>query len=161
MNKDTLLTRLEESREAFLDTFDDLPDELLLKPGVAGDWSLKDLLAHLTMWEAELIKLLFRARSGQPPGTAHFQSQPREALNAQWAQTYRLRPLDQVLEDFHGIRQQTIRRVEPFSEADLANPKRFKWLNHKPLWKWITQDSCDHETGHAADILAWRASLGV
>ena len=39
----------------------------MIQPGVVGQWSLKDILVHLTLWEAELVTLLFQARQGQKP----------------------------------------------------------------------------------------------
>ena len=30
----------------------------MMEPGVTGDWSVKDVLAHVTIWEAEALKYL-------------------------------------------------------------------------------------------------------
>ena len=72
MNKRELLDELESSRERFLELIDDLADDAFEEPGVNGAWSLKDVLAHLTRWEAELVKLLWQVSQGQAPTSAHF-----------------------------------------------------------------------------------------
>ncbi|HEX6304010.1 MAG TPA: ClbS/DfsB family four-helix bundle protein [Anaerolineales bacterium] len=155
MNKKEIITALEESREDFLDLIEGLPGEDMLAT-VFDNWSLKDVLAHLTMWEAELVKLMFQAQQGRKPTTVHFTSESVDERNAKWYRQNKDRPLDRILDDFHGVRNQTIRRVESFSERDLTDPNRYPWLDGTPLWRWIADDSFEHEAEHMAHIRAWR-----
>jgi hypothetical protein len=159
MQKEDLIETLETSREALLETLDPLTDEQYLIPGVSGGRSVKDLLAHLTIWEAQLITLLFRAGSGAKPNTAHFWKEDRAEVNSRWSVQHQDRPLDKVLEDFEGIRNQTIRRLEALSENDLNRPDRFSWLGGKPLWQWVLADTAEHEELHRAEIEGWIGSL--
>lgn len=156
MKKEELLEALENERENFLDAIDGLSDEDLEEPGVMEDWSIKDLLAHLTLWEAELIKLLWQAKQGQKPNSAHFNNMDIDELNARWKKEMQDRTLERVMADFHSIRNQTIRRVEAFSDKDLNDANRYPWLKNRPLWEWIAGDSFEHEAEHRQQILAWR-----
>ena len=156
MNKEAILTSLEVSREDFLDAIEGLSDEILLQPGVVGEWSIKDLLIHLTRWEAELVKLLWQARQGKSPSSVHFSEVAVDAMNDRWYQESSTRSLEVALEDFHGVRNQTIRRVEEFTDKELSDPKSFPWLEDTPLWQWIATDSFEHEAEHAAQVRAWR-----
>jgi len=156
MNKEAILTSLEVSREDFLDAIEGLSDEILLQPGVVGEWSIKDLLIHLTRWEAELVKLLWQVRQGKSPSTLHFSKVAVDEINDRWYQESRTRPLEVALEDFHGVRNQTIRRVEEFTDKEFTDPKHYPWLNDTPLWQWIAGDSFEHEEEHAAQIRTWR-----
>ncbi len=126
------------------------------EPGVIDDWSVKDILAHVTMWEAELVKLLFQARQGRKPTTVHFSKVSVDERNEKWHLQNRDRPLDRVLDDFHGVRKQTIRQVKSFSDRELSAPNRYPWLEETPLWKWIAIDSFEHEAEHAAQIQEWQ-----
>ncbi|HEX7973077.1 MAG TPA: ClbS/DfsB family four-helix bundle protein [Anaerolineales bacterium] len=137
MNKDEIMDALEDEREKFLDAIDGLPDEALQEAGVVGDWSIKDVMAHLIAWETELIKLLWQAQQGQKPTSAHFGSTSMDDLNAAFYQETRDRPLDRVMADFQAVRKQTSRRVDAFSDADLNNPQRYPWLDGRPLWSWV------------------------
>lgn len=157
MTKSEILTALNEGRERFLEAIEDLTPDRMKETGVVGEWSVKDILVHLTRWEAELVKLLWQASQGQKPTSAHFSSSSVDDLNARWYQESRSRPLERILEDFHGVRAQTVRRVEDFSDEDLTDPKRYPWLNDAPLWEWIAGDSFEHEAEHGAQIRAWRA----
>jgi hypothetical protein len=157
MTKSEILTALNEGRERFLEAIEDLTPDQMKETGVVGEWSVKDILVHLTRWEAELVKLLWQASQGQKPTSAHFSSSSVDDLNARWYQESRSRPLERILEDFHGVRAQTVRRVEDFSDEDLTDPKRYLWLKDAPLWEWIAGDSFEHEAEHGAQIRAWRA----
>jgi len=155
MRKEELMGALEDERERFLDVIDNLSDEVLEKPGVMEGWSIKDLLAHLTMWEAELIKLLWQAKQGQKPSSAHFSHTAVDELNARWKKEMQDRSIERIIADFHSVRNQTIRRVEAFSDKDLNDAKRYAWLGNHPLWEWIAADSFQHEAEHREQIIAW------
>ena len=160
MNKEELINKLENSRERFLEALDDLSDDAYHKPGVIDDWSIKDILAHITMWEAQVITLLFKARMKPRPSTAHFGSESTDELNARWYKQNKDRDLSLVLDDFEGARTQTLRRIEEFPERDLFNAKAFDWLDGEPLWRWIAEETFEHEEDHRNHILAWRKAKG-
>jgi len=156
MNKDELLDALEDEREKLIDALEGLSEQEMLEPGVAGDWSVKDILAHLNAWEAELIRLLWHARQGRRPTNLPTTDVDVDARNQVIYEQSRDRPLERILADFEGIRRQTIRRVEAFSDQELTDPARFSWLKGRPLWEWIADDSYAHDAEHTADILNWR-----
>lgn len=158
MNKQEIFSALEENRERFLDLIDGLSEEEMLLPGVAGEWSLRDILVHLTRWEAELVKLLWQAAQGVKPTTAHFSGQEMDDINARWMLESRGRPLELILEDYHGVRTQTLRRLEAFNDRDLSDPKRYRWLSGSPLWEWVAENSFEHENEHADQVRLWLAA---
>ena len=92
MNKGELLNKLESSRESFLELIDDLQDDTFEEPGVNGAWSLKDVLVHLTRWEAELVKLLWQVSQGLAPTSAHFSDVSIDKLNEKWYSEMRCPP---------------------------------------------------------------------
>ncbi|MEK6572795.1 MAG: ClbS/DfsB family four-helix bundle protein [Chloroflexota bacterium] len=156
MNKSELISTLEASRKTLLVTIDGLSDEEMTRPGAMGDWSVKDLLSHLTAWEAELVTMLAQARQGKKPPFADVSSSQTDALNAQWHNETKDRPLERVLIDFHGVRKQTVKQVESFSDEELNDPKLYKWLKDSPLWKWIANETFEHEAEHTEQIIQWR-----
>lgn len=162
MTKEEVLKALKEARQHLLKALEGLSDEQLCMPGVNGEWSIKDLLFHLTMWEAELVKLLWQVGQGLTPTTIHFREVDVDQTNATWYEQGRSRPLARVWDDWVGVRQQTIRRFQELelSEEALNNPQHFPWLRGYPLWQWIAEDSFKHEAEHTAQVLAWRAEKG-
>ena len=157
MNKNELIDTLNQSRADLLAAIEGLDDEAMLEPALANGWSLKDLLAHLTAWEAQLVTLLYQVAHGQTPTTIHFRQASTEETNARWEAENRARPLEQVLSDFRAIHAQTIRRLEPFSEADLFEPGRYAWARDYALYEWVASDSYGHERDHLEEVRAWRA----
>jgi hypothetical protein len=158
MNKAQLLVALENEREEFLELIDDLDEKTILEKTDQGGWTVKDILSHLTRWEAELVKLLWQLRQGIRPTTAHFSLEDIDVINARWLQEDRSRPLDRILSDFHGVRNQTIRRVETFSDEQLDDDQRYAWLKGQALWQWIASDSFEHEREHINQFQQIRAS---
>lgn len=76
MNKSELLDWLwEEYRgwEAFLEQFD---PEWMEQPGAAADWSMKDIVAHLTGWNRRLVDRLQAAVLGESEPRPHWARPP-------------------------------------------------------------------------------------
>lgn len=156
MNKDEIVDRLEDDREEFLDAIEGLPPEEMQEPIAPGDWSVKDIIAHLNACEAELVKLLWQLKSGRKPTSMLLGDIDIEAQNKQWYEASQSRSLESVMSDFEGVRRQTARRVEAFTDQELNDPKRYPSLGNSPLWKWIAENSFQHESEHRQTILRWR-----
>jgi hypothetical protein len=155
MKRSEITTNLADGRENFLKLIQDIPVKQMEIPGVIDNWSVKDILVHLTRWEAELVKLLWQAENGSKPTTVHFGPDSVDEVNARWFESSQTRTLQLILQDFRGVRIQTIRRVEALPEKILNDPRAFPWLKNKPLWQWIAEDSYEHEAEHEAQIKTW------
>ena len=57
------------------------------------------------------------------------------------------------------IPHQILARLEKWSEKDLFEPKRFKWMKGEPFERYIAGDSYEHYVEHAEHIEAWRRQL--
>ena len=160
MTKDEMLTALRDSRARLEAALQGLSEAQMMDPGVMGDWSVKDLLAHMTAWEAEAVRILARARAGQSTQPAATSEAEMNALNAKLYKENKNRPLENVLADFHGVHKQLLRQVEALSDADLNRP--IAWLGNQNLASIVEGDGYGHEAEHLAHILAWRkAKLGM
>jgi uncharacterized protein (TIGR03083 family) len=67
MDRQQLLTRIERAWDAFNQSCAGLTDASMLRPGVVGEWSVKDLLAHIAIWEDETMKALPLLLQGKRP----------------------------------------------------------------------------------------------
>src|SRR5947209_12785508 len=56
--KQQVIEQLQAARAALLTAIEGLSDDVMLRPGVVGMWSIKDVLAHLSAWESELVTAL-------------------------------------------------------------------------------------------------------
>lgn len=161
MEKAELIELLEDSRADMIDLLEGQPDAVLLEPGVVGAWSIKDVLAHLSHWEGQIVTGLFQLQNGTAqPNTVHFSGEDVDAINRRWHEEGKNRTLEMVWADWHGVRKQTIRRVAGFSEADLNDAQRFNWLKGRTLTQWVLNDSVEHEEEHTDQVRAWLQAHG-
>ena len=109
--------------EALLAT---LSEEQMLRAGVAGAWSVKDVLVHLTWWEQDLLAKLATGEvldpelKGDPLAVDH--------ANALIIEAKRKTPLAEVLAEFLSSYQQVLRAIEELSEEDLAREATYQYL---------------------------------
>jgi hypothetical protein len=159
MNKQELLSAMETSRREILASIAGLSDEQMLTPGAVGEWSVRDVLQHISLWEAETVKLLAHVKQGRRPTGERWAGRlDVDALNARWHAETKDRPLEAVRADFTAVRQQTQRRLNDVSDEELADAHLFPWLKGRPLWKYVFEDTAEHDAEHAAQIRAWRTS---
>lgn len=156
MKKYELIEVLEDTHQELVEMLEDLPDSLMLEPGVCGNWSIKDILAHLTYWEGQTITLMFQLKRGiENPNTAHFSSKSIDEINDHWQTESQSRPFEIIWDDFTKIRKQTIRRINELDEKDLVQTDRYPCLKGKSLIEIISNNSFEHDEEHADEIREW------
>lgn len=165
--RNSLLEKIEESREEFLDFLDRIEDQEFSKslpfinPVNNQPWSIKDIIIHLSRWEAELIKLMWQLEHGVKPTGSPF-SLPQnkvDDLNNQWQAESKGRLLAQAMDDFLAVRNQTLLRLEAFSDKDLFDNKRFGFLSGRSLSEIIANNTYEHEKEHLRSIKSWKTTL--
>jgi hypothetical protein len=96
MDQQQLLKQLEKAWTALKESYAGLSDSQLMEPGVMDNWSVRDILAHVTTWEEEALKYLpLILTGGRPP--RYIQYGGIDAFNAQMTEQKRGLPLSDVL----------------------------------------------------------------
>lgn len=113
-----------------------------------GDWTGKDLLAHITAWEKRVLELLQRGRN-HPGG---FQVEGVEdwdvdRVNLGYYEANRARPLPDIRLDFHHIHDQLMAELALWPD-DLEHPQWSTWIDGPPLWQIIPGDTYEHYEEH-------------
>jgi hypothetical protein len=157
VKRDELLAAMREARAELDAALDGLTPEQMLAPGAAGDWSVKDILAHITAWQVDLLTNLFKAQRGGKAGKMKWSDAELAAQNQKLYKEYRDRPLENVLADYLGVHKQALRVVEGLSDQQLAGPD--PWGRGKTLGYIIWDYGPDHDADHLPDLLAWRKEL--
>ncbi|MEX0788990.1 MAG: DinB family protein [Anaerolineales bacterium] len=157
MTREELNASLAKSRAGFLQTIEGLTAEEILEPGVAAAWSVRDVMQHLSIWEAETIQLMIHYRRGHRPPSERFRISPG-ALDAKWHEATRHRPLDRVVEDFHGVRRHLVRHIDELTFLELNRMPAQSWMQKRPLAEWIARDTYLHEQEHTGQIRRWRGA---
>lgn len=160
MTKQELLDEIRQARATMLKALDGLPNDAMLRPGVVGMWSVKDVLAHLSIWQSELITALDHV--DRPERTPHVvEIEDIDEFNEEQYRANVRRPLDVILEDFEGVHKHLIKAIEEIDEKTLNNGRKFPWMEGEPLWYLIAENGYWHEQEHAEEILQWREENGL
>ena len=97
MNRQQLLNKIDEAWAMLHQAYFDLSDTQMTEPGVTGDWSAKDILAHVTIWEEEALKYLPLIIDGASPPRYAIQYGGIDAFNVLMLAKRRELSLSQVL----------------------------------------------------------------
>lgn len=161
MEKRILLQSIRDARTQLETTLAAVPEEQMLQAGVEDDNSVKDLLAHISVWERRMIEWLgvtLRDREPEmlPEGMTW---DDLDRWNEETTLSLRDRPLSDVLEEFSASYQDALHAVEQAPENALIDPNRFAWRNGKPLWEMISANMDWHYLEHEKSIRAWLESF--
>lgn len=160
MAKQDVLEQIRQARGALLMAIEGLPDDAMLRPGVVGFWSVKDMLAHLTTWESELITAL--AQLDKPTRVPEIvKIKDIDDWNEEQYRINVRRSLDVVMEDFNGVHKHLIKAVEALDDKTLDDVRKFPWMEGEPLTYLIMENAIWHEQEHAEDIRKWREQEGL
>jgi hypothetical protein len=153
MTKTELLARM-RSEHAALDAFvASIDDAALTAPALDDGHSVKDLLAHISLWERLCAKWLEAVARGETPDRPEVIDV--DATNARDHAAAKDAPLAEVLAESSVTYQALLDAVDALSDADLADEQRFGW----PAWQLVRVNSDEHYREHIDQITAWRRSL--
>lgn len=154
-SKAQLLDDLRDEQAHFEALLQDIGEDHMTQPGVAGEWSIKDVVAHLTGWRRRTVAQ-FQAALRNEPAPAPFwppHLQTDDEINAWIYAANRDLPLADVLRDSRDVFQQLVQTLDAFPEADLLDHTRFPWLEGEPL-SGAALFGHFHEE-HEPDMRAW------
>ncbi len=161
MPKADVLEDLRAARRALLQAIEGLTDDQMLRVGAVGLWSVKDVLAHLVSWEAELVTVLSQLEQHKRRAPRIVEIDDIDEWNAEQYRTNAPRPLKAVLDDFYGVHRHLIAAIERLDDLILDNNRLFPWMEGEPLSYLIAENAVWHEEEHAEDIRAWRETAGI
>jgi hypothetical protein len=155
-SKSRIIKRLGIERkrlEQFLSTLSRVD---MLAPGVVGEWSVKDVLAHLADWEAHMSIWMNAARGGDPveqpdPGLTWRQL---DLFNDRVYEAHRDQPLDEVLAYFHEAHRQFMELVDAMPEAEMLTLGAYPFLGKDTIYKWLVAYA-DHDAWGKKEISKW------
>jgi hypothetical protein len=160
-NKTELLDTMQSSFAAFEALLAPLNEAQLIAPGVNGDWSIKDILAHITAWQermANRLEAIVRHEDGAQIKPSITNEEEMNRFNDTTFTANHLRPLNDIQARFRASTQRLQASVEAANESDLFEPGRFAWMEGEPLWKNVGGNSFWHYGEHASMIEEWLAS---
>ena len=148
MNSQQVLKRLDSAWGAFEESYAGLSHAQLLIPGVTGNWSVRDIIAHVTWWEEEALKHLPLLREGGRPPRYSVQYGGIDAFNALMTEKRRDLSLAEVLRQHDGVHERLTDYVRGVPEELFTRETRFR--------RRLRLDTYGHYPKHAKAIREWR-----
>ena len=164
MNKSELLQWLQEEYQQFMSLLEQIGPERMDQPGVAADWSVKDIVAHLTGWHRDHVLLLQAESRGEPdpspPWPIHLEED--DEINAWMYETNRNRSVQEILDETQQVFEQLVVVIAELPEdvriEQVQQQERvynLVWLGEK---RFSAGEFFDHfHDDHEPDIRAWLA----
>jgi hypothetical protein len=154
-SQDQLLSALQNEQAGWKRLLDDIGEARMTEPGVAGEWSIKDIVAHLTGWRRRTVAsfqaALHHESSFSPPWPPNLEE--ADEINAWIYAANKDRPLTDVLEESRAVFEQLVATLSAFPEAELLEPNRFDWLEGEPMSAAAFFGHFHEE--HEPDMRAW------
>jgi hypothetical protein len=152
MKKEKVLEKLEMAWLEFVEARAGLSDEALMTPGVTEDWSVRDLVAHVSWWEEEALKHLPYILQGGRPKRYSVQYGGIDAFNAQMTEMKQGLPLVQVIKEAEETHDRLLRYLRNIPEEQFVTETRFR--------RRLKLDTFAHYPIHTRAIREWRERNG-
>ncbi len=152
LSKQAILDRLDLEYRRLLTTIARLQPEQMLVPEVVGEWSVKDVLAHLVYWNQFPVKELETALAGEKP--EYFPDDP-DVVNAQTVARFADRSLDEVLAAFEDSFLNVIAAVESLPESAFEPENPLEQSLDETVAGTFGNNTYEHWPIHEAQIRLW------
>lgn len=149
-----MVNLIEETYGSWMQLLESAPADQWEAPGVSGDWSLKDIIAHIAWHEDQMAKVI-EARA--LVGSAWW-NLPTDERNANIYAATKDAPLEAVIADADAVHEHLVRRVRELSDSDLNEAGHFAGMPDDWLFgEVLAQNTFEHYVDHAATVARWLA----
>ena len=153
MNREQLLKKIDTPWAALRASYAGLNEAQLAQPGVTGDWSVIDILAHVSAWENEALTHLPHILEGKRPPKYSDLYGGIDAFNALKVRQSRAVSPAEVLARVEATHRQLLDYLESAPAEQLATETRFR--------RRIRLDTYSHYPIHTQAIQEWRKQQGL
>ncbi len=153
MNNHKFLALHRDKRKVWEDALGKIPAEKFSNPMPGGAWSVKDIIAHITWYEREMVGMLrARAVAGSPLWEKSLDERNQEIYLQN-----KDRKIEEVLDETGRIHAELMVELVRLSDEELNDPKRWKdwlaeWTGGWTPWKVIASNTYEHYEDHLPDL---------
>jgi hypothetical protein len=128
----------------FRSLIDGLTPEEIEMAGYNGEWSVKDLMAHVGSWFAEAAVMLEQMRMG----TYARERLDVDGLNKEWFETWRDKDMSMVKSELMSARSRMLEEWDRLPEVD------------DEARRWFYESTAEHYDEHVPRLREWVSELG-
>jgi hypothetical protein len=147
--KNRLLDLIRHAHETEMNFIDGFSSQELAQIGTLDDWSVKDVIAHITARKALMADgLLAISEARDPIGSDDLHHE-----NVVLYKEYQDKTWEEVLRYSNDTFQRVVAQVITMEDKDLEKcGKFFPWQSERPLWRLIIGSSAIHPIGHISEF---------
>ena len=155
----TVLARIADERRHWQEIVAEVGPDRLEEPGPMGEWSFKDLAAHLLGWRERTIARFEAAGAGRPepppPWPAELEGEDDDPVNDWIHEQHRDRPAEDVLRDVDRSYERLAAALAALPDEKLTDPRAFPALDGQSV---VDVDLLSHlHEEHEPSIREWLA----
>jgi hypothetical protein len=133
------------------------PDRMEI-PGAVGEWSVKQLVAHLSWYEGAIVEGAEQALSTGTFKRRRPEGVSMDDMNDRIASESQNRPVAEVLAEADSVFGRLLTLIEAVPENLLNNPGILGLPEDMVPWMGVANNSYAHYREHEPDLRAWLAS---
>ncbi len=117
---------------------------LISVPRFLGEWSIKDVIGHISSWEEKCLERIEQMGQGKPVRSMPEEEVPR--WNRDHVESKRPHSIEQITKDLNSTHQRLVWELESIPEGELV----FK----DGIVDWLLDSTTEHYRGHRRAIEA-------
>ena len=144
MEREDHLKKLEENRDALLQSIEGLKEKQLTEDPVEGVWPIKAVLDHIAAWEKEVLVSAQEIAAGKRPAIMDIQD--FDQCNARFVEEKKQRSMQQTLEELSSTRKDFIQGLKDLPQE--------VWQNETV--QYLVKIIWEHDAEHCTTVCSWR-----
>jgi hypothetical protein len=144
-----VLEKANAALNSLLAVVEDMPADSLTSPKTIGEWSVKDVLAHITVWEEETAKAFVIWKIGVEPDWGHIKD--LDEFNNSTVKDRRKQTLPKIIEQLKLAHNGVMDNVKSMSDADIKK--------RGGVPKWLVTQITMHINEHTERIIAYKSTF--
>lgn len=143
---------LKQSHVDLLEAIDGLDSVVMEKKNAVGDWSIRDIILHIAMWEGEVLKALAVWRLGHRIDWSYVgEEETILKFNDFWIEAMKHLSAEKVVQMFNLTHSAIV--------AEISSIPENIWEGRGGVPEWLPSITIDHNREHIDKIKAYRKTL--
>ena len=138
----TIRERMEWSWRQWQEALERMPSDRLADAAVCGEWTAKDLIGHIAVWDAVAIDKIREVQQGVP-----WVPEVVDERNAREAEARRQRSLSEQREEMDTTHDRLLAAVDSAATLSSDDLERINAM--------IAEDTWEHYDDHAGEVVRW------
>ena len=147
---------LEQSHTAVMQAVDDLSEDEWDVPGVCGEWSVKEVIAHLASYERLLLDMIHTLQGDEVTPYIRTFLANGQAFNEEMVGSRQFETAQQVLDEYEDAQVQTTSALATLPQEKIQQVGTMPWYHADRCLADVITTFCDHSQQHSSQIINFR-----